>query len=166
MMSPFSKRLTIAADDFADPLAELGVDVLALGLADLLEDDLLGRLRGDAAEILGRARELDLHVDFRLVAVELLRFGERDLGGRVGDVLDDLLDGVQLDLPGLEVEPGAQVLVSCSACAPPPDRVLQRADDDVRLDALLLRDGVDLLQQRFSGHVVSAVAFMEQPPVA
>ena len=75
MMSPFSKRLTDAADDLADALAVLGVDVLALGLADLLEDHLLGGLRRDAAEVLGRAGELDLHVDFRLVAVELLRFG-------------------------------------------------------------------------------------------
>ena len=83
MMSPFSNRLTMPLDDFADALAVLGVDVLALGLADLLEDDLLGGLRGDAAEILGRPRELDFHVHFRFVAVELLCLGERDLGGRV-----------------------------------------------------------------------------------
>ena len=75
-----------AADDFADALAVLGVDVFALGFADLLEDDLLGRLRGDAAEILGRPRELDFHVDFRLVAVELLRLAQRNLGRGVGDL--------------------------------------------------------------------------------
>ena len=60
MMSPFSKRLTVRVDDFADALVELGEDVLALGLAHLLEDDLLGRLRRDAAEHFGRLRELDL----------------------------------------------------------------------------------------------------------
>src|SRR5262249_30622153 len=40
-------------DDLADPLAELAVDLLALGLAHPLGDDLLGRLRGNPAELLG-----------------------------------------------------------------------------------------------------------------
>ena len=53
------EALDHAVDDFADALAVLGVDVLALGLADLLEDHLLGGLRGDAAEVLLSARELD-----------------------------------------------------------------------------------------------------------
>src|SRR5262249_59134366 len=44
----------------AHALAELGVDVFALGLAHLLEDDLLGRLRRDPAEDFGRLRELHL----------------------------------------------------------------------------------------------------------
>ena len=68
-----------AADDFANALAVFGVDVLALGLANLLEDDLLGGLRGNAAKVLGRTWELDFHIDFRFVAVELLRFAQRDL---------------------------------------------------------------------------------------
>ena len=54
MMSPFSNRFTVPLTTSTDALAVFGVDVLALGLADLLEDDLLGGLRGDAAEILGR----------------------------------------------------------------------------------------------------------------
>ena len=90
-----------AVDDLADALAVLGVDVLALGLAHLLEDHLLGGLRRDAAEIFGRSRELDLHVDFRFVAVELLRFGQRDLVRRIGHFVDDALDGAELDLAGL-----------------------------------------------------------------
>ena len=90
-----------AVDDLADALAVLGVDVLALGLADLLEDHLLGGLRRDPPEVLGRPRELDLHVDFRFVAVELLRFGQRDLVRRIGDLVDDALDRAELDLSGL-----------------------------------------------------------------
>ena len=54
------EALDRAVDDLADALVVLGEDVLALGLADLLEDDLLGRLRGDAAEHLGGLGELDL----------------------------------------------------------------------------------------------------------
>ena len=148
MMSPFSNRLTDAADDLADALAVLRVDVLALGLADLLEDHLLGRLRRDAAEVLGRTRELDLHVDFRLVAVQLLRFSQRDLVRRVGHLVDDPLDRAQLDLAGLLIEARAQRLVLVPLAGGRLDRVLHGADDDVRLDALFLGDGVDLLEQR------------------
>ena len=134
-----------AADDFADPVAVLGVDVVALGLADLLEDHLLGGLRGDAPEVLGRARELDLHVDFRFLAVELLRFGQRDLVRRIGDFVDDPLHRAELDLPGLGVELRPQRLVLVALARGRLDGVLHGADDDFRLDALFLGDGVDLL---------------------
>ena len=85
--------------------------MFALGLADFLEDHLFGRLRGDAPEHVGALRELDLHVDFSLVAVEILRFLERDLGRRIGDFLDDVLRGEQVDLARFLVEPRFQVLI-------------------------------------------------------
>ncbi len=44
-------RLDDAGDDLADAVLELLVLALALGVADLLEDHLLGGLRVDAAEI-------------------------------------------------------------------------------------------------------------------
>src|ERR1043166_3572672 len=43
-----------AGHDLADAVDVLLVHHLALGLADPLQDDLLRRLRGDAAEVLGR----------------------------------------------------------------------------------------------------------------
>ncbi len=45
-----------AGDDLADAILELAILALALGIADLLEDDLLRRLRLDAAELDGRQR--------------------------------------------------------------------------------------------------------------
>jgi len=42
-----------AAQDLRFLSCELRVDALALGVTDLLEDDLLCRLGGDAAEVLG-----------------------------------------------------------------------------------------------------------------
>ena len=49
-----------ARDELAELREVLVVDVVALGLADLLVEDLLGALGGDAAEALGRAIETDL----------------------------------------------------------------------------------------------------------
>ncbi len=141
----FLKALHDAADDLADAVVVLGVDVVALGFADLLEDHLLGGLRGDAPQVLGRTWELDLHVDFRFLAVELLRFGERDLVGRIGDFLDDPLHGAELDLSRLGVELRPQGLVLVALARGRLDRVLHGADDHFRLDALFLGDGVDLL---------------------
>src|SRR4030095_6612503 len=57
------EALDRAVDHLADALVVLGEDVLALRLAHLLEDDLLGGLRGDAPEHVGPLRKLDLHVD-------------------------------------------------------------------------------------------------------
>ena len=136
-----------AADHFTDPVAVLGVDVVALGLADLLEDDLLGGLRGDAAQILGRTRELDLHVELGFVAVQLLRLGERDLVRRIGHLVNDALDGAEIDLPGLVVEARAQRLVLVALAGRGLDGVLEGGDDHLRVDALFLGDGVDLLKQ-------------------
>ena len=63
-------------DHLADALVVFGKDVLALRLAHLLEDHLLGGLRGNASEHVGPLRELDFHVDFRFLAVEVLRLLE------------------------------------------------------------------------------------------
>ena len=90
MMSPFSKRLTVPLTTSPIALVVLGEDVLALGLAHLLEDHLLGGLRGDAAEHFGRLRELHLVAELDAVgdvvavelAVHLARLVDGDLGGR------------------------------------------------------------------------------------
>ncbi len=142
-------------DDLADALAELAVDLLALGLAHALGDDLLGGLRGDAAELLGFLRELDLHPDFGFLAVELLGLAERDLPGGVGHVGHDLPHGVELDLPGFQVEPRSQVLVALEHLARGRQvGVLDGANHDGRIDALVLRDDIDHLLQ-FGSHIVS-----------
>ena len=79
-----------AVDDLADAVLVLVVLAVALGLAHLLDDDLLGRLRGDAAEVEGRQRLGDGVADLRR-RVALARLGERDLARVVLDrvVLDD-----------------------------------------------------------------------------
>ena len=68
MTLPYSTRLTDAVHDLADAVLVFLVLAVALGVAHLLDDHLLGRLRGDAAEI-ERRQGVGDHV--------------ADLGGRV-----------------------------------------------------------------------------------
>ena len=152
MMSPFSNRLIGAVDDLADALVVFGEDVLALGFADLLEDHLLGRLRGDAAEHLGRLRELHLVAELDAVgdvvavelAIHLPRLVDRDLGRGVGDVLHDRLEREEIDLAGFHVEARLQVLVGLVVLARRRgDGFFNRADDDIGLDALFLGERFD-----------------------
>src|SRR3546814_10523113 len=62
-------------DDLAGAVLELLILPLALGVADLLEDNLLGGLRGDAAELDRRQRIDDEIADDRAF-LKLLRVGE------------------------------------------------------------------------------------------
>jgi hypothetical protein len=97
--------------NLADAIVVLGEDVLALRLPDFLEDDLLRGLGRDAPEHVRALRELDLHVHFRFVPVEVLGFLQRDLRRVVGDLGHDVLDCEQIDLSRFGVEPRLQVLV-------------------------------------------------------
>ena len=92
VMSPVSgsMRSTVPVRISCSLEEKLVEDHAALGLADALNDDLLGRLGGDAAEGL----RLDLHVHEiaeLCVRVDLARGVERDLGGGGDDLVDDLL---------------------------------------------------------------------------
>ena len=57
-----------AVDQLADATDVLLVNVVALGLADFLKDDLLGGLRGDASEVFHRARQFEHVADLRAFA--------------------------------------------------------------------------------------------------
>ncbi len=125
--------------------------MLALGLADFLEDHLLGGLRRDASEHLGRLRELDLVADLHLdtFAIQRAGFVDRDFGCGVGDLFDDGLQREEVDLAGLGVEPRLQVFTGLVVLARRGrDGLLDGADDDVGLDALFLRQRFDRLLQR------------------
>src|SRR5882724_672736 len=83
-----------ARDELALAVLVLVEDVLALGLAHALQDDLLGRLRGDAAEALPRAVELE-----QLSVLRVLLLGL----GLILLVVEDLEEELVADV-GLEVE--------------------------------------------------------------
>jgi hypothetical protein len=134
-------------------LEEVAQHLLALGVADLLQDDLLGGLGADAAEV----DRLELFLDVFLeldVGHLLLRFGEADL--RVG-----VLDGfVGHHLPAAERFELSRVLVDGDAnvgllvdllLGGGGERRFQGSEHDVLGDVLLTRQSVHQ-QQHLLAH--------------
>ena len=74
-----------AVDDVADAVLEFLILPVALGLAHLLHDDLLGRLRGDAAVFQRRQGIGDGVADLG-AGIGALRIDQRDLVGVVFDI--------------------------------------------------------------------------------
>ena len=89
-----------AVDDLADAVDVLVVHALALGIAHLLHDHLLGRLGGDAAELDRRQRLGDEVAELGGVVLALGVL-ELDLAAGLLDGLDDLEQAPQAQLAGL-----------------------------------------------------------------
>ncbi len=104
-----------ARDDVALAAGVLLVLALTLGLTDALAHDLLGRLRGDAPEVVGRV----------VARVDPVAF----LVDVVGHHLDVTGEGVDLDL-GLVARSGHALVGRC-------ERVGERLQQNVDRDALL-----------------------------
>src|SRR6185295_15035296 len=131
-----------AGDDLGGAILEFLVLALALGVADLLEDHLLGGLGGDSAE-LDRRQRVDDEVADRGAILQLLRAFLVDLLEIILDLRNDLEHPPQAQVAGLGVELGADVVLGAVAGAGGAlDRVLHGLDDDALVDQLLARDGV------------------------
>ena len=120
---------------------------LALGLAHLLHDHLLGVLRRHAAEIEGRQGLGDQVADLGFGTAPL-GVAERHLRRVVLHLLDDLQDTSELGLARLRVDFAANVVLGAVArfrCL--LDRVFHRLDDDLAIDRLLTRYRIGNLQQ-------------------
>jgi hypothetical protein len=116
-------------------------------LAHLLQDNLLGRLRGDAAEIHRRKRLGDAVADLGL-GVLVAGGRERDLGGIVLDLVDHLQDALQRDLARLGVDARKHVgLLPVARARRLLDRVRHGGDHDLAVDHLFACDRVRDLQQ-------------------
>ena len=137
-------------EDLAGAVVVLVEDGVALGFADLLEDDLLGHLRGDAAERSGVLVEAQLAADLDL-GRELAGLLEGHLVDFVFDLLGRLDDGlvdIGADLAGLAVHLGAHVLLRLVVLARGEgDGVFDGADYDCRLDSLIPAQHLDRLIQ-------------------
>ena len=100
-----------AVDDLALPVLVLVVDVLALRLANALDDHLLRGLGENAPEARRVELDADLVADLG-VGVELVGRVEGDLGGVGGHLVDHLAELEELDLAEFVVE-RASISLSC-----------------------------------------------------
>src|SRR6185295_3393985 len=145
-----------AVEHLADAVDVFVVDVLALGLAHSLVEHLLGRLGGDAAQALGRDRQVDLvaHLRVRLVVARLVG---GPLGERILDRLDHLLDDEGVEVPGLAIEVRAHRLFDpVLLLGGGGHRILERADPAIEVDILLSRHlAQDLVQVDVRGLCLS-----------
>ncbi len=144
-----------AADQRADAVLVLLDHLRALGLAHLLHDDLLGLLRGDAAEGRRFHRLLDVQarrgglVDVQPVLEAQFGFRILDLARIVGEHLP-AAEG--LVVAGLAIDGDAHVpQLAVLAARGGRERGFERLEDDFLVDALLVRDGIDH-QQDFLVH--------------
>ena len=136
-----------AVDDVADAVLVFLVLAVALGLAHLLHDHLLGRLRGDAAVFERRQRLGDVVADLG-GGIALAGVLERDLGRVVLDLVDHQQQARQPHLAGLRIDLGADLgLAAVARARRLLDRVLHRGDHDAAVDRLLAGDRVGDLQQ-------------------
>ena len=130
-------------------LQKIVEDLLPLGVANLLHDDLLCRLRADATEIHRLQRLLDHVADLQL-GIALGCVGDRDLVRRFLVLLvgHNGPAAKRLVIAGLAIDRHSRVdvlreaLLGCGC-----ERRLQRREDDVLGDVLFARQRVDEQQQ-------------------
>ena len=100
-----------AGEDFMLFGGKLLIDYTALRLADALNNDLLCRLRGNAAELLRLNRYTD-NIAGSCLAADLLRRGENDLMAGVLDLFNDGLFDEHIDLLLILVENDLYVILA------------------------------------------------------
>ena len=152
------QTLDDARDHFALAVLVEVDNLLALRLAHLLHDDLLGGLRGDAAEHDRLERRFDefTELDVRLLRARLgqldLTVGELDRFGFVGNHFP-ATEGVVGS--GVAVNDDARVGVALVAFARGgSERGLERLENDFLVHALFARHGIDNHQYFITYHLV------------
>ena len=139
-------------DDLGLAVLELVELALALGLAHLLHDHLLRRLRGDAAEI-DRRQFVDQEIADLGIGLAARGGFDRDLRVFVFDIVDHLLHADQLDLASLAVDLGTDVvLVAVFRAAGLLNGLLHGGEHVVAVDTLLAGDRVGDLQKLHAGN--------------
>ena len=139
--------LDLAVDDIADAILVDVILLVALRLADLLHQHLLGRLGGNASVVERRQQFGDPVADLSRWIL-LLRFGERHLRRVVLDLIDDEQEPGKPDLAGFRVDLRADFgLLAIPRPRGLLHRVFHRRQHDRSIDRFLPRDSIDDLQQ-------------------
>ncbi len=136
-----------AVGDLADAILIFAELALTLGVAYALDDDLLGHLRGNAAEI-DRRQILDQEFADRHARFFILGIGQRQLGDLILDGLRDFAEPLQRDFAGAAIDRRANiVLMTVFGASGLLDGLLHRLDHLFAVDILFARDLVGDLQQ-------------------
>ena len=137
-----------AGDQMLLAREEVVEDLLALGVADLLQDHLLGGLRADAAELDRLERLLDVLVELD-VGHLLARLLERELTiGRLQHLVGHdvpAAEGAVVAVVAVDLDPHLDVLLE-ALLGRRRQRLLERSEDDVLVDVLLPCQGIDQKQ--------------------
>src|SRR5208282_2155621 len=147
-------------DDFPDTADVLVVNRVPFRLAHLLKNDLLGKLRRNSPQNIRSLVSAQLTADFgsRIDALGLI---ERDLQVGILDllqVLNNRSHRVGANLAALLVQLGAQVLLRLVVLSGGHNNgILNRAHDNLRIDAFLPAQSVDYVVQ-FTRHKMSATS--------
>ena len=151
---PFD-ALDRGVDDFVHASDVLVVNRVALGLTHLLEDHLLGQLRGDAPQTFSRLFLQQFAADHGVFA-DLQRLFQRDLHLRIFDVVfagKNLPHRIGADCAALAIQHGAQVLLRLVILARgDDDGVFDGRYHDLRIDSLLAAQCVDHVV-KFTCHI-------------
>ena len=136
-----------AVDDVADAVLVDIILLVALSLADLLHQHLLGRLGGDAP-VVERGQGFGDPVADLGRRVLLLRLGERHLRRFVLDLVDDEKQPREPDFAGFRIDLGADLgFLAVARTRGLLHRVFHRREHDRAVDRFFPRDRVDDLQQ-------------------
>ena len=133
-------RLDNARDNFASAVLELGILTVALGIADLLKDHLLGRLCIDTAQIHRRQRIDDEIANLR-TGLQLFSGLDVDLLEIVFDHLNHLNHTPQTQIASARIKLCTDVVFGAITVARRLlDRLFHRLDDDRLVDHLFRGD--------------------------
>src|SRR5690606_24700314 len=129
-------------DDFTDTTLIFLIHTVALGIAHLLHDDLLGRLGGDAAEFHGRERLSEEVANLGGGIFHLSKF-ERHLTGRFFDLVNNFEQAPHAGLTRTRIDLDLDLgLGAIAALGGLFHRVLHSLDHDHAVDGLFAGDSV------------------------
>ena len=126
-------------DDLAPAILELVENLFALGVADVLDEVLLGGLRRDPAHRRGVELDQDFVADLGLGIVSWRAPHPRGLGLRVGDLVDHRLDLEEFDFAELGIVSATRYCgLAERAARRRMHHLLVRADHDRLIDSFFL----------------------------
>ena len=134
--------------EFADTVVILVENGVAFGFAHFLQNNLLGGLRGDTSEHVGRLGGDDFRADFYF-GIFFLGVSETDFLVGIRDLVNNCVDGKNVHLAGFLIEFGAQIFFRLVIFSRGHNHgVFNSRDDHFRLNVLFATEHFNLLVEQ------------------